>query len=181
MNQSMEKPQPPAPGKKFGKAMWIATWIIGLLLLTQFFAGQEKSWRNPNQTPEYRTTQAGAQEVVLQRNRQGHYIVSGSINNHAAEFLLDTGATDVVISGDLAERFGLKRGFRGIATTANGNVTVYATHIDQLSIGNITLYQVDASINPAMDDLILLGMSALKQLELTQRDDTLTLRYYLTP
>lgn len=158
--------------------MWIAFWLVGLALLTLFFSQQEQTWLNPNQTPEYRTTSEGIQEVVLTRNRQGHYIVSGSINGKTADLLLDTGATDVVVSGNLANRFGLKRGPRSIASTANGNVTVYATRIDQLSIGNITLYQVRASINPGMDNLVLLGMSALKQVELTQRGDTLTLRYY---
>jgi aspartyl protease family protein len=174
----MDNPQQSAPGKKFGKGMWIATWLVGLVMLTMFFAQQEKSWINPNQAPEFRTTQEGAQEVILERNRQGHYIVSGNINGKSADFLLDTGATDVVVSGNLAKAYGLKRGPRSTASTANGNITVYATRIEQLSIGNITLHQVNASINPGMDDLILLGMSALKQVELTQRGDTLTLRHY---
>lgn len=174
----MNNPQQSTPGKKFGKGMWIATWLVGLVMLTMFFAQQEKSWINPNQTPEFRTTQAGVQEVILERNRQGHYIVSGSINGKRADFLLDTGATDVVVSENLAKAYGLKRGPRSTAMTANGNITVYATRIEQLSIGNITLYQVNASINPGMKDLILLGMSALKQVELTQRGDTLTLRNY---
>lgn len=174
----MDSSQQPAPGRKLGKGMWMATWLIGLGLLTLFFAEKEQSWINPNQAPEHRTTAAGAQEVVLQMNRQGHYLVSGNINGKSADFLLDTGATDVVVSGNLAKAYGLKRGHRSIASTANGNVTVYATRIDQLTIGNINLYQVPASINPGMDDLILLGMSALKQIELTQRGDTLTLRYY---
>jgi len=177
----MHNTESPTPGKKLGRGMWVATWIAGLLLLTLFFAQQESNWLNPNQVPQYRTTQTGVQEVILQRNRQGHYIVTGTINGNAADFLLDTGATDVVISGNLATRYGLKRGPRGIASTAGGNVTVYATRIDQLTIGNITLSQVSASINPGMDDLILLGMSALQQVELTQRGDTLTLRYYPQP
>lgn len=174
----MNDPQQHSPGKKLGKGMWLATWILGLLLLTLFFADLQQDWFNPNQTPEYRTTATGIQEVVLQRNRQGHYIVSGNINGKSADFLLDTGATDVVVSGNLAKAYGLERGRRSLATTANGTVTVYSTRIEQLSIGNITLHQVAASINPGMDDLILLGMSALKQVELSQRGDTLTLKYY---
>lgn len=174
----MENPQQPPPGKTFGKGMWIAFWLIGLVMLTLLFARQEENWLNPNQAPEYRVTAEGAQEVMLTRNRQGHYVVSGSINGKSADFLLDTGATDVVVSGNLAQKFGLKRGRPSIAATANGNVTVYSTRIEQLSIGNITLVQVNASINPGMDDFILLGMSALKQIELTQRGDTLTLRYF---
>ena len=118
----MHKPESPKPGKTLGRGMWIATWIVGLLLLTLFFADQESHWFNPNQSPQYHTTQAGAQEVILQRNRQGHYIVTGTINGNAVEFLLDTGATDVVISGNLANRYGLKRGPRRIASTGQRSV-----------------------------------------------------------
>jgi len=153
-------------------------WFTGLAGLTLFFANLESSWINPNKTPDYDTTQAGIKEVVLQRNRQGHYIFTGSINGHKADFLLDTGATDVVISGDLAKHYGLKRGLRSSANTANGTITVYSTRLERLTIGNITLKQVAASINPNMSSLILLGMSALQQVEITQRGDTLTLKYY---
>jgi len=63
--------------------------------------------------------------------------------------------------------------------TANGTITVHNTTLATLSIGNITLSNVSASINPAMHDLeILLGMSALKDIEFTQRGDQLTLKQY---
>jgi aspartyl protease family protein len=58
-------------------------------------------------------------------------------------------------------------------------VTVFDTQLDQLSIGDITLKNVNASINPSMDmGEILLGMSALKEIEFTQRGDQLTLKQY---
>lgn len=158
--------------------MSIAAWLLGLIMLTLFFGNMEREWLNPNREPLSQTTQDGVREVVLQANRQGHYVVSGAINGTAVEFLLDTGATDVALSANLARRLGLKKGMRGIATTANGNVTVYATRIKQLQIGSIILYDVPASINPGMDDFILLGMSALRRVEFSQRDNQLTLRQY---
>jgi len=92
-------------------------------------------------------------------------------------FLLDTGATDVVIPAQLAESAGLQPGQAMRAMTANGLVTVYSTTIPTLHLGDITLYDVRASINPGMQgDTVLLGMSALRQVEFTQRADTLTLR-----
>ncbi len=159
--------------------MWIAAWLTGLVMLTLVFGEQERRWLNPNSTPTSRTTDGGTIEVVLQRNRQGHYITSGKINGKQAEFLLDTGATDVALSAALAKRFDLQAGARGIATTANGNVTVYATRIERLEIGDIQLENVRASINPGMGDFILLGMSALRQIEFLQRGNTLTLRQRL--
>ena len=164
------------PGKGFGKAMWIATWVVAMGLLTLYFGEREKSWLNPNQNPQSQVRLDGSREVLLQRNRSGHYVASGKINGKTAEFLLDTGATDVAVSAELAQHFGLIRGRKGIAATANGNVTVFQTRIDILEIGDIQLENVRASINPSMGNFILLGMSALKQVEFIQRGDTLTLR-----
>jgi len=162
--------------KTMGKGMMVMACILGMGLLTLFFSEAQEQQRNPNQSP---STQINAQslEVTLERNRQGHYVVNGTINNIKAEFLLDTGATDVVIPAAIAAEYGLHRGLKGIASTANGNITIYSTVIDQLRIGDITLYGVNASINPGMaPPAVLLGMSALKQVEFIQRDGTLTLR-----
>jgi aspartyl protease family protein len=61
--------------------------------------------------------------------------------------------------------------------TANGSITVYPTKLQQLSIGNIYLYDVSAHINPSMQsDQILLGMSALKRVEFSQIGKQLILR-----
>ncbi len=157
--------------------MWIITWIILIALLTLFFAKQEANWFNPNQNPQTNTTNHGLKEIILQANRQGHYVTTGSINNIPAKFIFDTGATYVSLSENLADIYGLKKGKIGFASTANGTTRIYSTRIDRLQIGEIILYDINASINPNMDDFILLGMSALKQLELIQRNNTLTIRY----
>ena len=159
-----------------GQGMMIVAFLMALGLLTLFFANVEDQQRNPNQAPDS-ILQGNLIEVVLQRNRQGHYLVVGQINGQDAEFLLDTGATDVVIPEGLAMSLGLQKGRSGRAMTANGAVTVYDTRIAQLSIGDIRLTNVNASINPGMrNQEILLGMSALKQIEFIQRGSQLTLR-----
>ena len=92
-------------------------------------------------------------------------------------FLLDTGATQVSIPAHIADELQLESYGNYPVQTANGTVTVYRTKIDQLSIGNIFLYNVAAHINPAMkSDEILLGMSALKKIEFSQTGKQLTLR-----
>ena len=116
---------------------------------------------------------------MLQRNRQGHYLANGTINGTPVTFLLDTGATDVAIPASIAREASLEPGFEGRANTANGLVTVYSTTIDELVLGNIALSDVTASITPSMPgDTILLGMSALKRIEFTQRGASLTLRQF---
>jgi aspartyl protease family protein len=162
--------------QQFGQGMMVIACVAALGLLTAYFSGVEKKQYNPNQNPESLIDQQSA-IVQLKQNRFGHYVVTGTINNQDVEFLLDTGATDVVIPESIARDLGLKKGKSGLAYTANGSVTVYGTQIEQLTIGKIILYNVRASINPGMDrSAILLGMSALKQIDFLQKGDSLTLR-----
>lgn len=161
---------------KIGQGMFAIALILGIALMTLIFGGALERQRNPNQNPQS-VMNAESVEINLKRNRQGHYVVSGTINNRPVEFLLDTGATDVVIPEAMANELLLKRGRPGRAMTANGPVKVYETSIDQLKIGEIVLYNVRASINPGMaPPAILLGMSALGQVEFIQTGDSLTLR-----
>jgi len=162
--------------KKTGQGMMTIAVVLGMVLLTFYFTGVEERQRNPNQAPQS-LVYSQAIEVLLKRNRQGHYLVIGSINGREVEFLLDTGATDVVVPERTAKRLGLAYGRRGRAMTANGAITIFQTRIAKLQIGEITLYDIDASINPAMGSgAILLGMSALSKIEFSQRGNTLTLR-----
>jgi len=165
------------PTNKIAKIfVWLA-WIIALALLMFFFQGTLDKQFNPNSQPEMSLTEQGKAEVVLAQNRQGHYVARGTINDMPVTFLLDTGATQVSIPAHIADKLNLSSNGNYRVQTANGSVTVYKTELAQLSLGNIFLYNVAAHINPAMQaDEILLGMSALKQLDFHQTGKQLILR-----
>jgi aspartyl protease family protein len=165
------------PTNKMAKTfVWIA-WIIGLALLVFIFQDALDEQYNPNSQPEIRLSSDGKAEVILNQNRQGHYVAQGTIDGSSVTFLLDTGATQVSIPAHIAEGLGLVAQGSYRVQTANGSVTVYKTEIGQLSLGNIFLYNVAAHINPAMkSDEILLGMSALKRVDFQQTGKQLILR-----
>ncbi|WP_057832931.1 retropepsin-like aspartic protease family protein [Colwellia sp. TT2012] len=165
------------PTNKMAKIfVWIA-WIIALALLMFLFQDILDEQYNPNSQPKMRLTADGQAEVILAQNRQGHYLARGTINGTAVTFLLDTGATQVSIPAHIAEQLDLVVQGSYRVQTANGTITVYKTEIAQLSLGNIFLYNVAAHINPAMKaDEILLGMSALKQVDFYQTGKQLILR-----
>ncbi len=168
---------PPAPGKSAGKFMLFAAWMGVLGILTMVFGDWEEKQINPNQSPASSRSSDGRVEVVLQRNRQGHYVANGTINDAPVTFLLDTGATDVVVPADIAEAAGLKRGPEARARTAAGVVRVWHTRIDDLRLGDIHLRDLPATINPHMDGVgVLLGMSALRRVEFHQSGSELRLR-----
>lgn len=162
-----------------GRVMLIGGWVLGLLLLALIFGNLLEQRRNPNQHVAGAVNAAGVREVILERNRYGHYLAGGLINGQAVEFLLDTGASDVSVPETVASRLELKKGTPLNYDTANGTITAYHTRLPRLSLGNIELHDVRASINPHMEgETILLGMSFLKHLEFTQRGDTLIIRQY---
>ncbi len=156
--------------------MFVLAWLLLLGMLVFYFTGEERRQFNPNQQHDLRDVQ-GKPTLVLKANRQKHFVMTGQINGRPATLVLDTGATNVAIPAKMATRLKLASGQPGIAMTANGPVTVYSTRIAKLQLGDIVLYDVPADLNPGMNgsDEILLGMSALSQVEFSQRDGQLFL------
>ncbi len=150
--------------------------VASLLVLGMFYLYFENSLEARN-NPNRQLQVAPGAELVLKRNSGGHYVFPGTINGRPVTFLLDTGATLVSVPAHLADALGLKAGAYQRSITANGTVDTRATRLDALAFGPFELRGVRASLNPGMeDDQVLLGMSALKHLEFTQRGDTLILR-----
>ena len=119
----------------------------------------------------------GSAEVVVRRERSGHYVVPGTVNGVEAEFLIDTGATGVAIPPDLARRLKLRRGPEVEITTASDVIPGYLVTLDEVSVGPLTLKRVRGSVSEhSIGDQVLLGMSFLRHFELSQSRGTLTLR-----
>lgn len=161
---------PNAGPPTFNKTTITVIWIVLLGLTTIFFNDVLDDLNNPNKTLTVSINEFGNREVILERNRYGHYVASGDINNQPVEFLLDTGATLVAIPEHIAKQLKLKKGQAFQSQTANGLSQSYATTIDRLALGDIVMTNVPASISSGMGfDEILLGMSFLKHLHLTQQ------------
>ena len=154
--------------------MLAVAWLLVFAGIYWFFDGWYQGQYNPNPSSLLKSQQG---EVVLQRNRAGYYVASGEINGAEVTFLLDTGATQVALSGHLANRLGLMRGVNVSIQTANGAVQGFATRLDVVRLGPIEVRNVSALVSDGIeDDTVLLGMSFLKHLEFTQRNGQLTLK-----
>jgi len=149
------------------------TWIFGLGLLTLFFNSWLEQKNNPN---AYLAASMSGTKVTLASDGRGHYTAPGWINGKPVQLIVDTGATYVSLSSDLAKALNLKSLGKGVADTANGRVTVDYTRLDSVRLGGIEMQNVEALITPGMQGSgVLLGMSYLQKLRLTQIDGTLEL------
>jgi len=118
-----------------------------------------------------------ARQIVMSAGPGGHYTSSGSINGHAVQFLVDTGATSVSISQADAERIGLRyrEGRRVNTQTANGATPAHVLQLDAVRIGEVTVRNVEAIVLPGQMSFVLLGNSFLNRFQMRRDNDLLTL------
>lgn len=115
--------------------------------------------------------------VVLQRKRNGHYSADGTINGQKVHFLVDTGATDIAVSTEMARALGLEFGPPIGIMTAAGRVNGWITRIDEAQLGVLAVQNIRATITPGLGDEVLLGMSFLKHFSIVQEGDTLIIAH----
>ncbi|NNC55312.1 MAG: TIGR02281 family clan AA aspartic protease, partial [Pseudomonadales bacterium] len=111
--------------RRVGSTMFVLAWLVFLGLLAMWFSADEQRRYNPNSEPQTLDVD-GRRTLVLEANRNNHFVSSGKINGQPVTLLLDTGATNVAIPADMGRKLQLTRGAAGTAYTANGRVTVYA-------------------------------------------------------
>lgn len=115
--------------------------------------------------------------IVLTSDSGGHFFTAGAINGKAVRFVVDTGATTISMGQDDADRIGLdyKSGKRGLVATANGAVQAYRVSLSSVRIGEVLVYNVDATVLPAPLSHVLLGNSFLNRFEMRRDNDRMTL------
>ena len=117
--------------------------------------------------PSY-PAEVDANTMVFSENRDGDFAVIGSVNGQTVEFMVDTGASDIVLTPDDARRAGIDmaslhfiRGFE----TANGIGSGAPVTLNTLEIGPVKLFNVPVSVNGTKLHNSLLGMAFLKRMK----------------
>jgi len=117
-------------------------------------------------------------QVRLQKGPRGQYFSDVKINGRTVRMLVDTGATNVALSGETARQLGITyaNGIRGRSATAGGIVQSFLVRVNELNLQGITRYNVPVNVIEGSHPLIpLLGMSFLGQLKMTQDQGVLVI------
>ena len=121
----------------------------------------------------------GGARIEAPRAVDGHYYLTVEVNGREVDFVVDTGATDIVLTREDAERLGIDTGslsYRGLAGTANGMVRTARVSLDRVRLGGVTDRNVGAVVNEGEMDKSLLGMRYLQRFDrLEISDGTLVL------
>ncbi|WP_172328664.1 TIGR02281 family clan AA aspartic protease [Mangrovicoccus sp. HB161399] len=118
-------------------------------------------------------------QVSVPRGPDGHYHLTMQVNGTPLSFIVDTGASDIVLSLEDARKIGMdtdRLAFFGNARTANGTVETAKVVLKEVKIGDITDRNVPARVNAGEMTGSLLGMRYLESFAAIEiRDGRMTL------
>lgn len=118
---------------------------------------------------EPREPVSSGRSLMLEADRQGHFKVDARIDGRHIDFVVDTGASLVVLRESDAAQVGIRpmpADYTATAVTANGKVKAAPAKLERIEVGGITVYNVPAMVLP--DDILgqnLLGVSFLSRLK----------------
>jgi len=104
--------------------------------------------------------------VEIPRSFDGHYYMTLDINGTPVKFIVDTGATQIVLTQEDATRAGLdvtQLNYFGRANTANGEVRTARVLLNEVEVSGIRDRNVSAYVNDSELFSSLLGMSYLQR------------------
>jgi aspartyl protease family protein len=103
-------------------------------------------------------------KIIIPKQADGHYYLSLEVNGHTLVFLVDTGASQIVLSQQDAKKLGFKDAELNYwmqAQTANGTVHMAPVQLDTITIGAVSAQNIQAVVNGGELRQSLLGMSYL--------------------
>lgn len=122
-------------------------------------------------------SRGGGRKIVLMADGRGHFINSGTINGQPMQYMVDTGASTVAIGRSDADRMGIKyqNGQPVRMSTANGVAQAWRVKLDNIRIGDVEVFGVEAVVTPQAMPFVLLGNSFLGEFQMTRTNDQMVL------
>jgi aspartyl protease family protein len=156
-------------GLKWGPLGIVAFWLVvmGLLYLAM----------NHYLKPAPLVVTASG-DLVIPKSRNGHFHVEGRVNGHPVHFMVDTGASMVVVSEAFARTADLPQGVPITFRTANGELPGRVVQGVPVAVGPVAVSGIRVGVGLVGGDAdeALLGQSFLSQFDVTMERDRMVLR-----
>jgi aspartyl protease family protein len=114
-----------------------------------------------------------AARLVIERADDGFFYMPATINGASVRFLVDTGASMVILPRPLADQAGIAGTSSVMATTVGGPQSVELSSIRSLKAAGITLRNVPVAIQHSGMSIPLLGMDTLADMGRIEIDGNL--------
>ena len=138
-------------------------WVLIFLGAIAIYGMRDTIWTELRPTQAIQSTDG---VITLTRSRDGHFYATLQINSKDVDFVVDTGATGIVITQSVAEEIGFDPdglNYFGRAETANGVVKTARVTLDEMQFADRVDRNVRASVNGGNLQTSLLGMAYLNR------------------
>jgi aspartyl protease family protein len=152
--------------------LWVA--IFGGVLIVAMYREDIGMRLRAELDPAGAQVSAATNEVRIRGHSDGHFWVRAAVNGVPTLFLIDTGASDIVLSQDSARAAGIDLDglrFSGEALTANGVVASAVVTLDSVAIGPIERRAFQGVVTAGRLEVNLLGMRYLRSLKSWRVED----------
>jgi len=146
--------------------LWIAFALIALIFYSYRFEFSEIKDRVLSDLFPSKAINKNHEQLVLNIAQDGHYYLNVKIKNQIVRFMIDTGASDMVIDEKMAVKLGFNLNniiYDKIFQTANGQSYGASIYFDEVDVSGVKFYNVQASITNSNLIIPLLGMSFLQK------------------
>jgi len=146
--------------------LWIVFALVALVLYSYRFEFFEVKDRVLSDLFPSKAINKNHKQLVLNIAQDGHYYLNVKIKNNEVRFMIDTGASDVVIDEKIALKLGYdlkKINYNKVFQTANGQSYGASISFDEVDVSGVKFYNVQASITNSDLVIPLLGMSFLQK------------------
>ncbi|KJS45695.1 TIGR02281 family clan AA aspartic protease [Roseovarius sp. BRH_c41] len=146
-------------GKLIQQAMIWALIFVGALAVVGL-------WDDIRQTVRPMQSVVSEDRIELPRAPDGHYYLTADVEGVPVRFVVDTGASQIVLNQNDAERIGIDTGklaYMGRAFTANGEVRTAPVRLKSVAVGPVQHSDVRAVVNEGEMGQSLLGMAYLQR------------------
>lgn len=117
-------------------------------------------------------------ELVIPHHRDGRFYVEGTVNGKPLRFMVDTGATGVVVTEAFAQGAGLPRGEPATFNTANGALAGRTVRGMAVTAGpfSVSPTSVGVGLVGGKSDVGLLGQSFVSKFQMSMTREQMVLR-----
>lgn len=150
---------------------WAFRYLVVVVLVGAAFAltnldrPRDLNVGRPPSAVEARRT---VREIRVPADGRGHFFLRATVNGSSVPFLVDTGASTIVLSPEDARRIGFRPAglaFDQRIMTAGGEVPGASVTLREIRIGQLQVFGVPATVHGAPLPISLLGTSFLRRLE----------------
>lgn len=161
--------RPAGAGLRWGPLLILLFWLV---VMAALYAVMRQVLKPPPLTVSV------TGELVIPRARDGHFYVRGQVQGQPVTFLVDTGASLVVVSQEFARTAGMAPGEAATFRTASGELQGRIVNGVTVSVGpaSVTGTRVGVGLVGPDPSMALLGQSFLSRFDIVLSGDNMVLR-----